>query len=394
MLLALIGAFSLSQAFRTAAAIMAPPLQREFGLSAQALGLFAAAFHFAFGGLQLFMGIGIDMVGIRRTILWAFPLAIAGSCITALAHGFPMLVLGQALTGIGCAPAFLVCTVLIARAFPPQRFAAVSGMTLGLGSVGLLLTGTPLAWVIETFSWRTGYWIFAALSALAWLGILLIVREPPTHEVERPASVWAALRGYGVLFRLPHTAGILAMSLVTYASFLSLRGLWLGPLLIERHGFSLVNSGNVALVLSVIGMVAPPLFGRLDPGDAKRRRWISGFALVAVTGYAAMAFNAGGTGDVVLALAIGLVSGFAVLQYADVRVAYPPEMIGRAMAVFTMAMFLGVALMQSLTGWVATTAARLGMDPYAAVLGTIAGLLAAGAAAYRLLPAPAAARAR
>jgi hypothetical protein len=38
----------------------------------------------------------------------------------------------------------------------------------------------------------------------------------------------------------------------------------------------------------------------------------------------------------------GLVSGYIVLQYADVRSAYPAAMTGRAMAVFTMAMFLGV----------------------------------------------------
>ena len=46
---------------------------------------------------------------------------------------------------------------------------------------------------------------------------------------------------------------------------------------------------------------------------------------------------------VVLALLISLFAGLGTLQYADVRSAYPPHMTGRAMAVFTMAMFLGVA---------------------------------------------------
>jgi hypothetical protein len=55
MLLVLISAFAMSQAFRTAAAVMAAPLQQDFGLTPRQLGLFAGAFHFAFGGLQLFM---------------------------------------------------------------------------------------------------------------------------------------------------------------------------------------------------------------------------------------------------------------------------------------------------------------------------------------------------
>jgi len=124
MLLALTCAFALSQAYRTVAAIMAPPLSVDFALSAQQLGLFAATFHFAFGALQLFMGIGIDMHGVRRTVLAAFPLTIAGSAISWFASGFGMLIVGQVLIGIGCAPAFLVCTVFIARQFPAARFAA------------------------------------------------------------------------------------------------------------------------------------------------------------------------------------------------------------------------------------------------------------------------------
>lgn len=388
MLMALTTGFALSQAFRTVAALMAPPLQQAFGLAPQQLGLFAGVFHFAFGALQLFMGMGIDVFGVRRTVLAVFPLAIVGALITAHAPSYGWLLAGQALTGIGCAPAFLVCTVFIARQFPPERFAAVSGATLGIGSAGLLLTGTPLAWIIEAWSWRAGFLALAACAGLAWLAILLLVREPaPDASAPRP-GVLAALRGYGELFRLPHTAGIIGLALFTYASFLSLRGLWLGPLLIDRHGFTLVQSGNVALAVSLVGMAGPPLFGRLDPGDARRRRWIIGYTVLVAGIFAGMAFAPGAALDVGLALAVGLISGYMVMQYADVKAAYPARMTGRAMAVFTMAMFLGVALMQWLTGLVASAAGAMQVDPYAAVLAAIAGFLLLGAAAFRWLPQP------
>ena len=85
MLLALVSGFALSQAFRTITAIMATSLQAEFGLSPQALGVFAGSFAFAFGTMQLFMGVGIDLYGARRTLLAAFPLAIGGAALSALA---------------------------------------------------------------------------------------------------------------------------------------------------------------------------------------------------------------------------------------------------------------------------------------------------------------------
>lgn len=389
MLLVLISGFALSQAFRTAAAIMAPPLQQAFALTPQQLGLFAGVFHFAFGALQLFMGIGIDVYGVRRTVLTVFPLAIVGALVTATSHGYAGLLLGQALTGIGCAPAFLVCTVFIARRFPSGQYASVNGAALGIGSVGLLLTGTPLAWVIEAWSWRAGYFALAACAALAWLAIVLRVKGEGTGPVGERPRVLAALRGYGELFRLPQTAGIIGLSLFTYASFLSLRGLWLAPLLIDRYAFSLVAAGNVALAVSVLGMVGPPLFGRLDPGNAgRRRRWIANYTLGCAALFALMAFTLPAALEVVVILAMALVSAYMVMQYADVRASYPAHMTGRAMAVFTMAIFLGVALMQWLTGLAASAAAWLQVETYAAVCGAIAFFLVLGTALYRFLPGP------
>lgn len=389
MVLALCTAFALSQAYRTVGAIMASPLQNEFGLSAQALGIFSGAFHFAFGAMQLFMGIGIDLHGIRRTMLTAFPLAIVGAVLSAMSASYSALVAGQVLIGIGCAPAFLVCTVFIARHFPAARFATISGLVLAIGGVGMLLTGTPLAWLVQERSWRMGFVVLAAASVLAWLSIWRWVREPARQDTRSRESMGEALRQFGALFAMRHTFGIMVLGAVTYAAFISLRGLWLGPLLIQRHGFSLVQSGNVALIVSVISLFGAPLFGRLDRDGPVRRRRIVACSLVYAALFAAIAVFTAAWIDVGGSILIGLVSGFIVWQYADVRVAYPAAITGRAMAVFTMAMFLGVALMQWVTGVAASVAHAHGMEPFRAVLGTIAVLLVGATIAFAWLPAPA-----
>ena len=393
MLLALVSGFALSQAFRTITAIMATGLQAEFGLSAQALGVFAGTFAFAFGTMQLFMGIAIDFWGIRRTLLVAFPMAIAGAALSAVATGYSMLLLGQVLIGVGCAPAFLVCTVFIARYFAPSRFAAVSGAAMGVGGLGMLFTGTPLAWLVEQSSWRWGFGVLAGLAALAWALIFWKVREPQAAHADTathatPESLGQTVRGFGALFLLPHTVGILLLALMTYASMLSLRGLWLGPLLIDRHGYTLVASGHVATAMSLVSLFSPAFFGRMDPGRGARRRWLIGFTVLMAALFAAMGVWQLAWLDVAGPLAVGVLSGYMVLQYADVRSSYPAAMTGRAMSVFTMALFLGVALMQWITGVAASTAKAQGAEPYAAVMFTIAGMLALGAAAFRWLPAP------
>jgi hypothetical protein len=120
----------------------------DFGLSAQSLGSFAGLFGLSFGVAQLLMGIGMDIYGLRRTVLLAFPLAIAGQrcrrCTQLwLADAGPVADrrgLRARLSGqhhVHLAP-------LSSRAL-----CLLSGMGMGVGGLGLLFTGTPLAWLVQ-----------------------------------------------------------------------------------------------------------------------------------------------------------------------------------------------------------------------------------------------------
>ena len=386
MLIVLASAFALSQAFRTVGAMMATPLSQHFGLTAQALGLWAGTFHFMFGATQLAMGVAIDMYGVRRTVLTAFPLAIAGAVLCALAPSFHGLLLGQAMIGVGCAPAFLACTVFIARHFEAARFTAMSGLVMSLAGLGILFTGTPLALLIEAASWRAGYACLAGFAVLSWGFVFWRVHEPPHAQATQRQTLGQAVRELLPLFAMPHTLGLLCFACVSYAAFITLRGLWLGPVLHDRHGLSLVSSGNVALVMTVAGMISPALFGRLDPGGARRGRWLMGCASVAAIMFALMAFTQSLAVDIGLPILYGLLSGYSVLQYSYTRAAYPAAMTGRALSLLNMAMFLGVSLMQWTTGVAASWAASNGVEPFRAVFLTIALMLAAGTTAFLLLP--------
>ena len=390
MLLTLASAFTLSQAFRTLAAIMGPPLAAQLALTPQQLGLWAAAFHFSFGAMQLAMGVSLDLYGVRRTILMAFPMAIAGALLSSQASSYAQLMVGQMLIGTGCAPAFLVCTVFISHHFSAQRFTAISGLIMSLSSIGVLATATPLAWLIEASDWRWGFGVLAGCAMLAWGAIWWLVREPAAATADAPGadkpSALGALRGLLGLFKLPQTLGLVAYAAVAYAGFITLRGLWLGPLLVERHGFSLIQSGNVALAMTLASMASPALFGRIDPGGARRVRWLLGFAVLAALMVGTMGLVHVAWADVARAIAYGLLSGYGVLQYGYVRDAYPAHLRGRALSLFTMAMFLGISLMQWASGLAASLAPRAGVEPFSAALLTMSALLLAGALAFWRLP--------
>ncbi|REM31625.1 MFS transporter, partial [Mycobacterium tuberculosis] len=100
--------------------------------------------------------------------------------------------------------------------------ATVSGMVLAVGGIGMLATGTPLAWLVQAYSWRAGFLVLAVAAALAWLAIWYWVHEPASAVPGKRESIPEAIRQFGALFAMPHTLGIMVLGAVTYAAFISL----------------------------------------------------------------------------------------------------------------------------------------------------------------------------
>lgn len=73
----------------------------------------------------------------------------AGSALDA-AQGFAALAAGRALLGLGFSGALIGALATFGRWFPDLRFATVSGLLVGLGTVSGLFAGTPLAWLAQS----------------------------------------------------------------------------------------------------------------------------------------------------------------------------------------------------------------------------------------------------
>jgi MFS family permease len=271
MLTALGTVFALSHAFRTVATIMAAPLRTELHASPQDLGLVAGAFHLSFAALQVPVGVALDRYGPRRTVAVAFVAVVLGAIVSALAPTVSALVAGQLVIGAGCAPAWLATMVFIAQRYPAERFARLSGTMLAFGGLGMILSGTPLAWVVETWSWRAGFLVLAVCAAGAWLGVAALVVDQPRRRPHRGKHLGGAFGQIGTILAQPHTLGIIVLAAVSYASFITLRGLWIVPLLADRHGYGLVQNGHVVLAASFATLFGPPLFGFLRLSDRARR---------------------------------------------------------------------------------------------------------------------------
>ena len=250
----LTAAFVASQFFRLSNAVIAPELMRELRLTPEQMGVMTGAFFLVFAAAQLPAGVLLDRFGPRRTMSGLFLFAAAGSLMFAQATALAELTLARGLMGLGCAVGLMGSLVVIARWFPPKRFAPITSVLYAIGGAGSLLATTPLAAVAGAIGWR-GVFVGMAAIALALAALLFtVVRDSPAtasapvRAPESPREIW---RGVVEVFGNRALRHIGAIQAVGYGSLTAVAGLWGGPYLEQVHGLDTVARGNVLLAMNL-----------------------------------------------------------------------------------------------------------------------------------------------
>lgn len=122
-----------------------------------------------------------DMYGKRRVLLTAVAMLIAGSLLCGLASSLVPMLIGRALQG--CSIGTIALGISIMRdELPPERLGASVGlMSSSLGVGGAF--GIPAAAVVaKHFDWHTLFFGAAALGAVGFGMILLVVPESPVRS--------------------------------------------------------------------------------------------------------------------------------------------------------------------------------------------------------------------
>jgi predicted MFS family arabinose efflux permease len=375
---ALIAGLAVSQWVRTLPALAAEGLASSLALSPAALGLVTGLYHAGFALGQVPCGVALDRYGVRRTVLGLLSIAVVGVAASAVAPNGTAFAAAQLLTGLGCCGGLMCSLRWAAHALPAERFGAASGYVLALGSLGLLASGTPSAWLIEASGWRGAYAVAALFTAGALgLAFLLI---PRTAQAPSLRSIRGdAIEVLGLFLARPLLPCIV-LAIVGYAAFIVTRGLWAGPWLTEHLRLSLVAAGDALLVISLAMAAGPAIWGFLDPRIPARSAMLGGSHVLG--GLLLLWLAGGGAGiiaDVAALTLFMLLTSSHVLVFAMVRTRVEDAILGKAMSAVNLAFFGGAALLQPLSGLAADAFGLAG------ALGFLGLLCVAGALGFLVL---------
>jgi len=366
-LLALACGHMLSNLLRTIPAVSLDVMAADFRTPPQTLASLTSIYYFAFAASQIPVGAAMDRFGVRPVSLSLLAGTIVGALASGLATGPESFLFGQFLLGVATSGMLMCPMTLAAKQMSAARFGLWSGIILSIGNIGMLLSSSPLAFVVEQWGWRAGFWISACFGAVVAVAVFALVPKQPAEQADQssPLSQMAEVLRIGLSYRL---RGLIALSLVSLAAALVLRGLWGGPWLMEIKALNRIEAGNALGLFTLALIVGPLLMGILDRAIGHRREVLAATHSIAALLLAAVAAGAlhypladllgvaaiPAKFDAVLFVLFGIAISTQPLLYGMTRQLVDAQNAGKALSAINLAFFLGTALMQSATGVVAT----------------------------------------
>jgi MFS family permease len=382
----LIAIYAISQFLRNSIGVIAPDLSAELAMDASTLGLLSSAYFLTFAAAQIPVGIAIDRYGARNTLVVCAIITAIGTALFALAPTSGVLIAARLLIGIGCSSFFMAPLAIYARRFPPERFASLTSIQLGAGSIGTLIATAPLAASAAAIGWRGSFLGLAAITVLVTIALMSLV--PKRQPVESARESWGdTFRGVGAAIRVRSFWAVFVMHAATYSAFASVVGLWAGPWLADVYRADLQSRGNILLFAAaaqITGIFAWGFADRLF--RSYKRAALTGAVLTSsLLGYAAIMPMTLDAARIWLVL-FGLSVAYTPIVTAHGKSLFPVTLTGRGITLLNVGTMGGVFVSQSLTGiLIAQFEPQGGLYPleaYRAVFAAIALALGTAMAIY------------
>jgi MFS family permease len=175
-------------ALTTAGAVGVPgalilPLTREFGWDTAQISSALAVRLVLFGLMAPFAAALIERYGVRRIVLTAIGMIVAGlSLALVMKQAWHLVVLWGIVVGVGTGMTALVLSAIVSTRWFSQRRGLVLGMLTASSATGQLVFLPLAAWLVDRFGWR--YALAPSVIGLSIAAVLVVL-----FMCDRPSDV-------------------------------------------------------------------------------------------------------------------------------------------------------------------------------------------------------------
>ena len=358
---------------RTVIGVVADRLMQDFAIErATDLGILASIYFWTYAALQIPAGVFADWFGPRRVITLALLISAAGALLFAYADNLATLYWARFITTVGIGVIFVSLIKIQSNWFRAREFATMSGLIVLIGNSGSLLSASPMAFIVESWGWRTAFQLIGVYSLLMAVVCWLVVRNrpedcglPSMNEIEiregHPPIPWGdhnlcISECINSVLQNPRTWPPVIAATTLYGVYMALLGVWWVPYLMQVHQIPRVEASHHVFLMVIGNMIGAPLLGFLSDRIYCRRWPYVGSALLFAAAVLLLYFVIGAKAPLLTLYLIALMLGLGIsgltLTIACVKDVNPPQATGIAAGITNCGPFIGAAIMQPAFGWV------------------------------------------
>lgn len=353
-----VGAYTVAVLQRTSLGVAGLDVAQRFAVSAGVLATFAVVQLMVYALMQVPVGVMVDRLGPRVLVVTGAALMALGQLTLALATSLPAALLARVLVGAGDAMTFISVLRLVSAWFPPRRVPLVTQVTGMVGQTGQVLSAIPLAALLTGPGWTPAFVSAAALSVLAGVLALALIRDTPdgNRSAERSPSGAQVRHDLVSAWRHPGTRLGLWTHFTSQFSGTMFVMLWGYPFLVSAEGLSEQTAGALFTVYVVAAMASAPFLGELVARHPLRRSWlvlgIVGAAIAVWTAVLALPHSSPAWLLLLLVLVIAVGGPGSMIAFDFARTFNPPNRLGTATGIVNVGGFLASLVTIMLVGLV------------------------------------------
>lgn len=194
---------TLNYADRSTFSVAGSAASAELGLSPVQLGFILSAFAWAYALAQIPGGALLDRFGTKR--IYAAAIAIwslftAAQAMVGLVPGLTVvttLFTLRFLVGLAEAPSFPGNARLVAAWFPGPERGTASAIFNSAQYFSLVAFAPLMGWLVQSFGWRSVFWVMGALGVIAALVFARYIHGPDRHPAINAAELELIREGGG-----------------------------------------------------------------------------------------------------------------------------------------------------------------------------------------------------
>lgn len=157
--------------------VMEHDLRSYFNITASGFGLLTSFYYFAYAPMQLPVGVLLDKIGPRRSLIFASLMSTSGAFVFAYFQHFEMALIGRFMIGLGAGFAYVTSLKLASTWLPRKYFATATGLVTGFGMMAAIVTDMYLTHSVNTQGFKHALYFPSLVGLVLILTILLIVRD-------------------------------------------------------------------------------------------------------------------------------------------------------------------------------------------------------------------------